>query len=159
MKPKNGRPERDYWHEWGHAEEKYVVEKFGLGGSEGIRNDHDESFFDANDSMIFWGPQVTQYLDRARMYLDGYNVVRRHADRQRDAQRLKLLGMQALAKAATTAHDMVESAIRVHGELPEPGQPSGEISEWQQSPPFRYKTNTDSDGGFSKVTPDGTPRR
>src|SRR4051812_20633638 len=39
-------------------------------------------------------------------------------------------GRQALAKAAATVVAMTESAMRVYGDLPEPGVPSGELREW-----------------------------
>jgi len=39
------------------------------------------------------------------------------------------LGRQAIAKMAATAVGMAESVVRLYGELPEPGVPSGENAD------------------------------
>jgi hypothetical protein len=39
-------------------------------------------------------------------------------------------GRQALGKAAVTLIHMLETAVLVHGPMPKPGVPSGEIQEW-----------------------------
>lgn len=39
-------------------------------------------------------------------------------------------GRQALAKCIVTMMHCLETAIDVHGHLPKPGQPSGELVEW-----------------------------
>lgn len=57
-----------------------------------------------------WWRQITQYIQRARLFgLDS------------------LQGRQALVKATMTIRGCVEASVRVYGPLPEPGHPSGTI--------------------------------
>lgn len=39
-------------------------------------------------------------------------------------------GRQAMGKAIVSLMHLLETAICVHGDMPEPGHPSGEIKEW-----------------------------
>lgn len=66
------------------------------------------------ENDIPWRRWLLQYLDRALLLgLDTPN------------------GKQALGKFVVTAVAMLESVERVHGPLPAPGHPSGEIEEWE----------------------------
>lgn len=66
----------------------------------------------AEDS--WWWRQITQYVQRARLF--GLDTPQ---------------GRQALAKATMTMRGCVEASVRVYGPLPEPGHSSGTIiMEW-----------------------------
>jgi hypothetical protein len=104
------KPEREEWLAWYAAEIRYADAKF-----DDQRNGHDDSMrVDGLGQDGFWFGQIFQYADRARLF--GMDT---------------LQGRQALAKLAMTAIGAVESSIRVHGPLPEPGLSSGYIEHWR----------------------------
>lgn len=70
---------------------------------------------DDSRDVTFWRENIVRYLDRAILIgVDNPN------------------GRQAFAKAVATASDALESIVRKHGPLPEPGHTSGEIVEWKR---------------------------
>ncbi|HEX9991904.1 MAG TPA: DUF4406 domain-containing protein [Acidimicrobiales bacterium] len=88
---------------WLVGERAYQVRKFGTATddahtAEGLGDDG------------WWWRQLTTYFHRARV-LTLANP----------------LGRQALAKFTATAVGLLESVVRVHGELPPPGVPSGDV--------------------------------
>lgn len=87
---------------WLVKEHAYQVRKFGTS----LDDDHTASGALAPDG--WWSRQLNNYYHRARI-LGLENLV----------------GRQALAKYVATACGLLESVIRVHGELPPPGVPSG----------------------------------
>jgi hypothetical protein len=99
------KPEREQLLRWLQQEEAYVESKF-----QDERLTHDLSWQTNIDK--FWVPQVIQYFDRARLFLEGGMYPQ---------------ALQALAKAMMTSKGCLESAIRVYGDLPRGGVPSGEI--------------------------------
>lgn len=100
---------RDQLVRWMKEEVKYAEKKF-----EGQRETHDEEMQVsgiADDG--FWFNQIFQYVGRARILgLENPS------------------GRQAMAKCLMTLRGFCESMIRVYGDLPEPGHPSGEIHTW-----------------------------
>ena len=118
--PTQGKPERLHLYVWIEEEEVYVHDKF-----KDERTTHDTTW--EHGFGAFWFGQIVQYYDRAKQFFDA-------ADNQDDelAKRfLRMKGQQALAKAMMTAKGCVESSIRTFGNMPTPGVPSGEISEWE----------------------------
>ncbi len=89
--------------EWLEAEWGYQMTKFTL----------DEIDATTRAGEDDWSWRLNQYLHRAQL-LGLENS----------------MGRQALAKYVATAVGMLDSVQRVHGPLPAPGVPSGEISEW-----------------------------
>lgn len=87
--------ERIYIEKWLRDERDYTINKFGLEAD------------DLRDAE-WWHRQINMYLDRA--YLLGLDNPG---------------GRQAAAKAVATAMGFLESVVRVHGPLPEPGVSSG----------------------------------
>lgn len=47
-------------------------------------------------------------------------------------------GRQTLAKALSTLYGFTQSAVYLHGPLPEPGHSSGELHDWVNGPPTSY---------------------
>lgn len=88
-------PTRDYIEQWLKDERDYTINKFGL------------EVDDTRDKQ-WWDQQFSNYFHRA--YLLGLDTPN---------------GRQAAAKFVATALGFLESVVRVHGELPEPGVPSG----------------------------------
>lgn len=106
------KPERRQFFEWYVEENKYASRKF-----QDQRNGHDEELRrDGLAEDAFWFRQIFQYVDRVRLF--GLDTPQ---------------GKQALCKMVMTALGCVESTIRVHGDLPQPGVPSGEIREWNRA--------------------------
>jgi hypothetical protein len=62
-----------------------------------------------NSSAYLWREKIDMYLNRAAVLGIDTDV-----------------GRQAVAKAAATAVGYLESVVRVHGSVPEPGVPSGD---------------------------------
>lgn len=123
--PTQGRAERAHLYRWIAEEEEYVAGKF-----DDQRQGHDDSLReDGMDSMGFWFRQITQYYDRARVFLEEARRCRADGDLE-TARQLELRGQQALAKGFMTAKGCVESSIRVFGGLPKPGLSSGYVEEW-----------------------------
>lgn len=100
------------------GEEEYVAAKF-----DAERGRHDESLA-RHDLDEFWFGQITQYLGRARAFLQGAAEAAPDSWEQRA---LELRAQQALAKGMMTFKGCVEASIRTYGPLPKPGVPSGEI--------------------------------
>lgn len=123
--PLQGRAERRHLYEWIAAEEAYVADKF-----DDQRNGHDDTLA-AYDLISFWIGQITQYLDRANAFLDAAKGARL-ADDSHSARHLEQRAQQAMAKCMMTAKGLVESSIRVYGELPAPGVSSGEVKTWKR---------------------------
>lgn len=106
---------RNYVLDWLKDEAQYQANKFGDGNF--AENDikrtpqfgYQRKNFDTPYEDTYWYNQLNQYLHRA--YVLGVDTP---------------VGRQALAKFAATALGLVESAVRVYGELPEPGVTSGE---------------------------------
>jgi hypothetical protein len=120
------KPERVHLYKWINAEEEYVHKKFGHSDQ---RGDHDKTM--ANyDLEEFWIKQVVQYYDRARVALIAARELHILDDAE-SARHLEQKAQQAMAKAMMTAKGMVESSIRVFGDLPKPGLSSGYIEEWE----------------------------
>lgn len=118
--PTYARPERQQFYLWKVAEEAYAEEKFA-----GQRDTEHDASLATYDLADWWQRQIVQYLDRARLYLEGAK------DAEGDQRRhLEQLAQQALAKATMTAQGAVESSIRVFGDLPKPGLPSGYVEPW-----------------------------
>ena len=116
--PLQGKEERQHLYQWICGEEIYVEAKFS---SE--RGKHNNTL-KGRDLQQFWIPQIVQYLDRARLFLE------QAQDTEGEGRRaLELRAQQAMAKAMMTSKGLVESSIRVYGLLPTPGVPSGEIRE------------------------------
>jgi hypothetical protein len=94
---------------WLGKERAYQVEKFGL----------EQDDLHIQEGLVvdgWWWQQLTNYFGRA--------------------QTLSLetpCGRQAAAKLTATMVGMLEAVVRVYGELPEPGVPSGEIRERAKS--------------------------
>lgn len=107
------RTARIHWLVWYQKELDYVDNKF-----DDQRNGHDTDMLEHGlDEDGFWRRQIFQYLDRINLFT------------------LELpQGRQALAKMCMTAIGCLESAIRVHGPLPEPGHSSGNSYEWTEAP-------------------------
>jgi hypothetical protein len=128
--PLQGKPERRHLYRWMRIEEQYVADKF-----KDERQTHDKLWYpyqentvnqDWMDPYAFWLPQIEQYHGRVAEFLNGANL----ATNQPDRRFLILKAQQAMAKAMMTSKGMVESSIRVFGNLPLPGQPSGEVRHW-----------------------------
>lgn len=103
-------PERTMFLLWLKTEwENYADPKFTAS-----RPGHDMEMAHAgiaDDS--WWYNQFAQYIQRARVLgIENPN------------------GRQALAKCCAALTGCIESMIRVHGPLPEPGHSSGYINEW-----------------------------
>lgn len=118
--PIQGRPERIHLYAWVRKEEEYVHEKF-----KEERGNHDRGLND-HDLDVFWSRQIIQYIDRARVALEG---AQNSTDKE-EVRQFELRAQQAICKAMMTAKGCVESMIRVYGPLPSPGVPSGEIKTW-----------------------------
>lgn len=88
---------------WLVAERRYQVRKFGT-------DLDDEHTRQGLDERGWWWRQLTNYFGRANVLGLEHPA-----------------GRQALAKFTATACGLLESAVRVHGDLPEPGVPSGEL--------------------------------
>lgn len=113
--------EREQLYLWVSVEEEYADNKF-----DDQRNGHDESLSHYGVGN-FWTRQIVQYLDRAEMFL----FAAKSESEDMEAKRfLEMKAQQAMAKCMMTAKGLVESSIRVYGDLPTPGVPSGEIKEW-----------------------------
>jgi hypothetical protein len=100
-------PERAEALAWLREELQYVDTKYAA-----LRPEHDEQtkLDDTLDGYGFWTLEIGRYLHRANlMGLDTLN------------------GRQAVAKALSTCLGLVESVIRVHGHLPDPGHSSGNL--------------------------------
>lgn len=67
------------------------------------------------DDDGWWYLQVFQYVRRAQLI--GINTPQ---------------GRQLIGKCIATLVDCLASVIRVHGDLPEPGHPSGEVRLWDE---------------------------
>lgn len=98
-----------YVRKWLADERNYTIKKFGLElddiNTRWWNNLQTHRQFESS----WWESQFTNYLGRAQILtLDTPN------------------GRQALAKFVATGIGMLEAAVRIYGELPEPGVPSGE---------------------------------
>ena len=124
--PNQGKPERAHLHRWMAEEEDYVYAKYDDG--RGQREDHDQHLREEGVAG-FWQRQIVQYYDRAQIFLDGAREAR-EAGKEEDARHLELRAQQAMVKAMMTAKGLVESCIRVYGDLPMPGLPSGDVRPW-----------------------------
>lgn len=103
-----GRPERRQLLRWLREEWRYADDKF-----DDHRRQHDEEMRDGGITDAgWWFNQVFQYVARGRV-LGLENP----------------LGRQAIAKCWAAMSGLVESVIRVHGDLPEPGVPSGYLRD------------------------------
>jgi hypothetical protein len=89
--------------EWLAGERRYQVEKFGT-------ELDDEHTRQGLGDETWWRQQLLNYLHRAHVL--GLELP---------------VGRQAAAKFTATACGLLESLIRVHGPLPPPGVPSGEL--------------------------------
>jgi hypothetical protein len=144
--PVQGKEERRHLYLWMRGEEEYVVGKFDI-DHEVQRRQHDEHMRDHHVSHGgWWVRQIVQYYDRANMFFAEAASLRDQAKRfasitdedthkkrqklERDATHLELRAKQAIVKAMMTAKGCAESAIRVYGNLPMPGVPSGEVQPW-----------------------------
>lgn len=93
---------------WLLEEWEYVEAKFG-----DVSDRANDGLLMAGDEGVeWWARQVGQYYDRAKLF--GVNTPR---------------GRQAMAKAMATAIAACAAAVRVHGDLPIGGTPSGEAIE------------------------------
>ena len=88
--------------DWIAEEQAYSQQKWPPEASDQITRDEE------------WDRWLSQYLHRANLL--GFDTE---------------VGRQALAKYVTTAVAMLDSVTRVHGPLPAPGVPSGEIQRWR----------------------------
>lgn len=125
--PLNGdRPERQQWLEWLVIEQEYADTKYFE-----ERTKQDDSLR-AYDIDSYWVQYMHSYLCRARIWLEAAFELSLMSDpeSQEKARNLENLAKQAIAKTSMVAKDFVESAIRVYGELPKPGLPSGNIEVW-----------------------------
>lgn len=119
--PLQGRPERQMLYRWVEGEEVYVADKF-----DDSRNDHDDSLMTVGVKG-FWIRQITQYLDRAQIFL---NEASEWPSGSKEARYLEQKAQQAICKCMMTCKGLAESSIRVFGALPAPGVSSGEIQKW-----------------------------
>ena len=103
---------------WMVLEDVYAHNKF-----KGQRAEQDELLKEGVNS--FWSRQIVQYLDRARLFLDAADGATEPAKTI-----LEKKGQQAILKCMMTAKGMAESCVRVYGNPPAPGVPTGEIGEW-----------------------------
>lgn len=119
--PIQGKQEREHLYQWMTKEEAYVSEKFD-NNKERARHDATLARYNIDE---FWAPQVIQYMDRARMYMEmaGLSPPTKRRDYELRAQ-------QAICKGMMTFKGMAESCIRVYGKLPTAGVSSGEIEEF-----------------------------
>lgn len=130
--PTFGRPERHHFYAWKAQEEHYAEEKFAEEYDQRT-TDHDASWGPlGNDFGTWWHRQIGNYLMRAARYMDGIT----EDTRPEDAQELRQLAAQAVAKAAMTAQGCAESMIRTFGPMPKPGLSSGSIEPWAGAPPL-----------------------
>jgi hypothetical protein len=91
----------EYVRNWLAKERAYTLDKFGI--------DSDNDHTPLNGWEAWWTQQFDNYLMRAQVLgLDTVN------------------GRQAAAKFVATAVGFLESVVRLHGPLPEPGVTSGE---------------------------------
>jgi hypothetical protein len=98
---------------WLVAERQYQLEKFGTH----LDDDHTKQGLHTDG---WWWQQLTNYYGRAKVL--GLDLP---------------AGRQALAKFTATACGLLESAVRVHGDLPAPGVPSGELQMERPGPGTR----------------------
>lgn len=137
--PTQGRTEREHLYKWIVDEEVYVKSKFDDAARGEQRSSHDDTLRNY-DMTAFWTRQIVQYLDRADAFLKGAKEKRAESDGtgvgtdlyvQERARALEMKAQQAIAKAMMTAKGCAESAIRVFGNMPQPGVESGEVREWE----------------------------
>ncbi len=91
--------------DWLVGERAYQARKFGT-------EQDDEHTLEGLDENGWWWRQLTSYFHRSRVLTLE-----------------TLVGRQALAKFVATGCGLLESAIRLHGPLPAPGVPSGEVRD------------------------------
>jgi hypothetical protein len=89
---------------WLISERDYQINKFGIG----LDDQHTIEF--GVQPETWWQDQVAMYLHRANLF--GLDTPQ---------------GRQMVAKATATMCGLLESVIRVHGELPPPGVSSGNL--------------------------------
>lgn len=124
--PTQGRAERLHLYNWITEEEVYVAGKF-----DDERQGHDHSM-KTEGVEGFWLRQIVQYYDRATIFFAEARAQREAGGEgsERVACFFEKKAQQALAKAMMTAKGCVESSIRVYGNMPRPGYPSGDILDW-----------------------------
>lgn len=103
-------PERRQVYTWLQAEEK---DHQDLKFTEVTKTDGG----DLSDDAWTYRPLMERWHDQISMYLHRADLLGLTSP----------LGRQAAAKAVATAHGMLESIVRVYGDLPPGGVPSGEI--------------------------------
>lgn len=95
-----------YVRDWLSDERDYTIDKFGID----LDNKHIKEWNDSiGDLQSYWEQQFTNYLGRAATL--GLNTPG---------------GKQAFAKFVATTVGALEAVVRVYGEIPSPGVPSGE---------------------------------
>lgn len=102
--PRLGTSAASQAFDWLVRERAYQVRKFGT-------ELDDQHTREGLDDDGWWWRQLTSYYHRARVLGLQTGV-----------------GRQALAKFAATACGLLESVVRVHGPLPPPGVPSGQVT-------------------------------
>lgn len=127
--PLQGRKEREHLYRWISEEEAYVAGKF-----DDQRDGHDASLA-MTGLDDFWSRQIVQYLDRAQMFLVGALEAAQAGKDEREVRHLEQRAQQAMAKCMMTTKGLVESSIRVFGDLPKPGVPSGDVQDWKKAKP------------------------
>lgn len=118
--PLQDKPERELLYQWIAREERYVEHKFN-----DERNGHDQTLRDY-DLDKFWFRQISQYLDRARAFMEGAASCE---EGSASRHLFELRAQQAICKGMMTFKGLAESCIRVYGTPPVAGLPSGEILE------------------------------
>lgn len=108
--PNNPSPERRQVYSWLAAEE--------VGHQDLKFTEATKTAGPLSDDNWTHDPLMTKWSDKIGMYLHRADIL--GLDNP--------LGRQAAAKAVATAHGMLESIVRVHGDLPPGGVPSGEIN-------------------------------
>jgi hypothetical protein len=118
--------ERQHLYEWIGEEDDYSDKKF-----EDQRAEQDKYL--ASHDIGWWVNWIKMYYNRASLFLNGALDCRMSGDPEsiEKAVHLEKMAQQAMAKAAMTAKNGVESSIRVFGDLPEPGLSSGNVEPWE----------------------------
>lgn len=121
----NGRDERRHLYLWMRGEETYAGNKFDA-EQRVQRYEHDDHMrIDHFAPDGWWLRQIVQYYDRAAMF---FSAAQSEPNEEKK-RALQLRGQQAICKAIMTAKGACESSIRVFGNLPQPGLPSGDVHE------------------------------
>lgn len=131
--PTYGRATRRHVFKWIREEiAKYLYQPGSKYSDMQAQYDRQDASWQQGGFSEFWDPHLEGYLGRVRQHFQ--------AAYETDSPTVRNLhiakAQQALAKCLTTMIDCVESSVRVHGPLPQPGVPSSEIPAPWVDPSF-----------------------